>query len=736
MNKKPIIQYDLDPASRAGFFTLQTEHSTYQFMADRYGNLLHLYYGRKAAGRMDYLLTCADHGFSMNQYDTGADRTYSMDAQPLEFPVMGNGDFRSPMLVLCNEDGSYSSDFRYESHEIRDGKYSLPGLPAVYAEDEEAQSLIVRLRDPATGVRAELLYGVLPGCDIITRAVRIVNDGKGTIRIRKIQSAGFDLIAGDYDLLSFYGRHAMERNVQRQRIGHGTSGFCSRRGTSSHEYNPLMIIAESEATERSGGAYAMSFVYSGSFRAEAEKDQYGMTRVQIGLSDEAFSYPVERGAVFHAPEVILSYSGEGLAKLSQQLHRCMRTHLCRGKYRDLPRPVVLNSWEALFMDFDGGRIVELAREGAALGMDLLVLDDGWFGERNDDNCALGDWTVNEAKLGFSLGELIRRVREQGMRFGIWIEPEGVSENSKLYRSHPDYVLRIPGRNPVRGRNQLLLDFSRQEVADLIFDSICAVLDQGPVDYIKWDLNRCLSDLYSPGAEDQGRVAHDYMLGVYRFLEHLLERYPDLLLEGCSGGGGRFDAGMLYYAPQIWCSDNTDAIDRIRIQYGTSFGYPISSIGAHVSAVPNQLTHRVTPLKTRGIVAMTGGFGYELDPAELSAEQREEIREQIRNYHRYEALIRTGDYYRLTDPFRARAAAWCYVDDKKSEVLLQGVFLETHANESPVFVRLMGLDPAGEYLDPASDQVYSGAALMECGIPFTQKEGEYEAFECYFTALCS
>lgn len=734
MNNNSGIQFDYDPASEAGFFTLQTEHTTYQFMADRAGNLLHLYYGRKTTGRMDYLLSRIDHGFSMNQYDAGTDRTYSMDSQPLEFAVMGNGDFRSPMLVLCCADGSLSCDFRYESHEVQEGKYSLPGLPAVYADSAEAQSLIVRLKDRASGVRAELLYGVLPGCDVITRAVRIINDGEGTIRIRKIQSAGFDLIAGDYDLLSFYGRHAMERNCQRQRIGHGTVGFGSRRGISSHEYNPFMIIAERETTERSGAAYAFSFVYSGSFRAEAEKDQYDMTRVQIGLADEAFSYPVECGAQFTAPEVILSYSGEGLAILSHQLHRCIREHLCRGKYQNLLRPVVLNSWEALYMDFNGEKLVKLAREGAALGMDLFVLDDGWFGDRNDDNCALGDWTVNEEKLGFSLGELIRRVRETGMKFGIWIEPESVSENSELFRRHPDYALRIPGRDPVRGRNQLLLDFSRREVADQIFDSVCAVLDQGPVDYVKWDLNRCLSDLYSSGAEDQGRVAHDYLLGVYRLLERLLERYPDLLLEGCCGGGGRFDAGMLYYSPQIWCSDNTDAMDRILIHYGTSFGYPISSIGAHVSAVPNELTHRVTPLRTRGIVSMTGGFGYELDPAKLTEAERDEIREQIRAHHQHEELIRTGDYYRLTDPFRERAAAWCYVDENRNEVLLQGVFVQCHANQGPAYIRLMGLNPAATYHDPATGQSYSGAALMECGLPFMPETEEHEAFERYMTTL--
>ena len=715
-------------------FTIQTRSTTYQFMADSLGNLLHLYYGRKTHGTMDYLLTKADRGFSMNQYDAGEDRTYSMDSQPLEFPALGNGDCRSPMLIVQNPDGSYGCDLRFETYEILEGKYDLPSLPAVYAEREESQTLIVRLKDRTTGVRAELLYGVLPEFDIITRAVRIINEGSGTIRILKLQSAGFDLVSGEYDLITFYGRHAMERNALRQRIRHGFCGIGSRRGTSSHEYNPFIIAAGSDTTERSGCAYGLSFVYSGNFRAEAEKDQYGMTRIQMGLSDEMFSYPVEPGGQFSAPEVIMTYSAEGLSVLSRNLHRCMRTHLCRGKYRDIRRPVVLNSWEAFFMDFDADRIERLASEGAALGAELLVLDDGWFGEREDDNRGLGDWNVNETKLGCCLGELIARVHKHGMRFGIWIEPEAVNEDSALYRAHPDWALQNPGRSPVRGRNQLLLDFSRSEVADAIFESVCKVLDQGPVDYVKWDLNRSLSDIYSAATDDQGRVAHDYMLGVYRFMDRLLTRYPDLLLEGCSGGGGRFDAGMLYYSPQIWCSDNTDAVDRLRIQYGTSFGYPMSTVGAHVSAVPNQLTGRITPLRTRAVTAMTGGFGYELDPSLLDAEEKDEIRRQILHYLESEELIRLGDYYRLADPFTDPVSAWCYVDPQRTTALVQGVFLETHANQAPAYIRLMGLDPERTYLDQVSGRRYPGAALMETGIPFARGCEEYSAFELLLTAI--
>ena len=547
-----------------------------------------------------------------------------MDTLPQEFPCYGNGDFRSTAFAVENADGSMSCDLRYKSHVILDGKYNLEGLPAVYASEEEAQTLEILMEDPVTGVKVVLLYGVLPAQDIITRSVSVKNESSGKIYLNKIESASLDFLYGDYELLTFYGRHAMERNVQRVPVVHGTQKIGSVRGTSSHQYNPMMILAEKETTEDKGNCYAMSFVYSGCFQGEVLKDQLNQTRMMLGLQEEAFRYPLETGEMFQAPEVILSYSSEGMNRLSQNLHHCIRQHICRGKYKEEIRPILINSWEAAYFDFTGDTIYELAKAAKEVNIDMLVMDDGWFGKRDDDNSGLGDWFVNEKKLGGTLGNLIKGINDLGVKFGIWIEPEMVSEDSDLYRKHPDWALTVPGRNPVRSRNQLVLDFSRKEVVDEIYDQICKVLDQGNIEYVKWDMNRSLMDVYSSVTRDQGRVLHDYVLGLYDFLERLVQRYPNLLIEGCSGGGGRFDAGMMYYSPQIWCSDNTDAIDRLRIQYGTSFGYPVSVVGSHVSAVPNHQTGRKTPLHTRGVVAMSGTFGYELNLMKLSEEEKQEI----------------------------------------------------------------------------------------------------------------
>ena len=715
-------------------FTLQTKNTTYQMQVDRYGFLLHLYYGKKTDGCMDYLLTYYDRGFSGNPYDAGEDRTYSMDTLPQEFPCYGNGDFRSTAFAVENADGSMSCDLRYKSHKIFDGKYNLEGLPAVYASEEEAQTLEILMEDPVTGVKVVLLYGVLPAQDIITRSVCVKNESSGKIYLNKIESASLDFLYGDYELLTFYGRHAMERNVQRVPVVHGTQKIGSVRGTSSHQYNPMMILAEKETTEDKGNCYAMSFVYSGCFQGEVLKDQLNQTRMMLGLQEEAFRYPLETGEMFQAPEVILSYSSEGMNRLSQNLHHCIRQHVCRGKYKEEIRPILINSWEAAYFDFTGDTIYELAKAAKEVNIDMLVMDDGWFGKRDDDNSGLGDWFVNEKKLGGTLGNLIKRINDLGVKFGIWIEPEMVSEDSDLYRKHPDWALTVPGRNPVRSRNQLVLDFSRKEVVDEIYDQICKVLDQGNIEYVKWDMNRSLMDVYSSVTRDQGRVLHDYVLGLYDFLERLVQRYPNLLIEGCSGGGGRFDAGMMYYTPQIWCSDNTDAIDRLRIQYGTSFGYPVSVVGSHVSAVPNHQTGRKTPLHTRGVVAMSGTFGYELNLMKLSEEEKQEIREQIAEYKSYAPIIQNGLYYRLSDPTTEEICAWEFVhtDEKEqSKVLLNIVMQVIHGNMTVNYVKLQGLEETAVYREEKSGKRYTGAALMYGGMPLPIEPGEYQAYQYCF-----
>ena len=709
-------------------FTLHTKHSTYQMQVDSLGYLLHLYYGAKNNSSMEYVLTYADRGFSGNPYAAGADRTYSLDALPQEFPTLGTGDYRNIALDIKNSRGIESTNLLYKKHEIRKGKYALPGLPAVWADEAEAQTLEIVLADENAGMEVHLLYGVLEEVDVITRSAVIRNIGTETVTIEKAAAACLDFVSGNYDVIRFYGKHAFERNVERTVLGHGTIAFGSRRGTSSHQYNPAVILAEQGTTEEAGNCYGMLMVYSGNFFCEAERDQYNQTRLLMGLNDELFSYPLAAGDTFTVPEVILSYSQNGLSALSQQYHNCIRNHVCRSKYVHMSRPVLINSWEAAYFDFTGETIVNLAKEAASLGIDMVVMDDGWFGKRDDDNSSLGDWYVNEKKLGGSLSELIRRVHEQGVKFGIWIEPEMVNEDSDLYRAHPDWAIQIPGRKPIRSRNQLLLDFSRKEVRDQVFEQICAVLDQGEIDYVKWDMNRSMADVYA------GNLTYDYVLGVYDFMERLTSRYPDMLLEGCSGGGGRFDAGMLYYSPQIWCSDNTDAINRTRIQYGTSFFYPVSAVGAHVSAVPNHQTGRVTNLNTRGVTAMAGTFGYELNPALLSEEEKQTIREQIQTYKKYERLINEGTYWRLSNPFEDEVSAWMSVSREQDRALVSVVRLVSEANPATVYIRLRGLKPDAVYLEENSGKQYFGAALMAAGIPLPAFTHEYEAYQFSFVEL--
>lgn len=711
-------------------FTLQTKQTAYQMKIDDFGYLLHLYYGGKISGSMDYLLTYYDRGFSGNPYDAGSDRTYSMDVLPQEYPTTGTGDYRNSALVIRNHDESECCDLRYAGHEIRTGKYGLPGLPAVHANSREAQTLEIQLEDIVNGVQVRLLYGVLEEDDIITRSAQIINRGTGSVVVEKAASVCLDFVTGDYDLVSLYGRHAMERNMQRTPIAHGSQVIGSRRGSSSHQYNPAVIVADGNTTEDSGSCYGMVFVYSGNFLCEAEKDQYNQTRILLGLQSELFHYSLEEGEILTVPETILSYSDRGFGGLSVKYHHCIRDHVCRGVYQNSPRPVLVNSWEAAYFQFDGETICQLAKDAAELGIDMVVMDDGWFGKREDDNSGLGDWQVNEKKLGCSLAELIHKVNDAGVKFGIWIEPEMVSEDSDLYRAHPDWAMLNPRRNPVRGRNQLVLDFSRKEVRDYIFEQICHVLDQGNIEYVKWDMNRSLTDVYST-ENQQGKVSYDYVLGVYDFLENLTAKYPHLLIEGCCGGGGRFDAGMLYYTPQIWCSDNTDAVDRLRIHYGTSFFYPMSAIGAHVSAAPNHQTGRNISLHTRGIVAMTGAFGYELSLGRLTKEEKEQVKDQIRQYKTYERLISGGDYYRLSDPFRDSYAAWMFVSEDQRTVLLHVVMLEIHGNMTVNYVKLRGLLPDASYEETESKKCYQGSALMRAGIPLPVEMKEYPAYQFIF-----
>lgn len=717
--------------------TLHTKNTTYQMGISDFGFLLHLYYGPRTECDMSYLLQYFDRGFCGNPYEAGSDRTVSPDLLPFEYPCYGNGDFRSPSVNIRSKNGVYGIDLRYKSHRFAEGKYGIPGLPAVYAGEREAQTLEIVLEDTAFQIEVTLKYGVLRELDVITRSAVIKNCGKEEVFLGKAYSAALDFIQGDFELLHFYGRHAMERNLERIPVVHGNQSFGSRRGMSSHQHNPFFILADKDTTEEAGECYGLSFLYSGNFKFEAEKDQIHQTRVQIGISDEMFDYPLDPGACFYTPEAAVAYCRHGLTGLSHIYHRLIRYHVCRGEFKTARRPVLINNWEATYMQFDGKKIVDIARQAAELGVEMFVLDDGWFGKRDHDNCALGDWYVNEEKLGGTLSDIAAQINRMGMKFGIWIEPEMVNEDSDLYREHPDWAYVIPGRKPSRCREQLVLDFSRKEVVDYIFDRISKVIDSANVEYIKMDMNRSICDVYTAveGYQNYGKIMHEYVLGVYEFLERLLERYPHILIEGCSGGGRRFDAGMLYYTPQIWCSDDTDAIERIRIQHGTSFGYPISAVGSHVSASPNHQTGRDVEIKTRGVVAMAGSFGYELDLNLITEEEKEEVRQQIHDYKKYWDLIQNGAYYRLHTPGEdTEMAAWNFVSEDKKEALLNIVSLTTHANVPVSYVKCRGLDPEKMYLCEEDAKVYDGSALEYAGIPVPTVPGEYHAWQMHFVEI--
>ena len=543
-------------------FTLQTKNTTYQMQVDRYGFLLHLYYGKKTDGCMDYLLTYYDRGFSGNPYDAGSDRTYSMDALPQEYPCYGTGDYRSVALIIENADGSTACDLRYRSHQISNGKYKIPGLPAVYAEETESQTLEITMEDVVTGVEVTLLYGVLPDYDVITRSAKIAYHGDGKIFIQKAQSACLDFLYGKYDLLTFYGRHAMERRMQREPVTHGSHVIGSVRGTSSHQYNPMMILADEHTTDSCGNCYAMSFVYSGNFKGEALKDQFGQTRALLGLQDEMFSYPLETGSVFYTPEVLLSFSGSGMNQLSQNLHRCIRQHICRGKYKESIRPILVNSWEAAYFDFDGDTLYELAKEAKNVGIDMLVLDDGWFGnkyKRSSDTAGLGDWEATKSKLPEGIPGLVRDAKKAGVKFGIWIEPEMVNPKSELFEKHPDWVILQPQRDTYYYRNQLVLDISNPKVQDYVFGIVDRIMTENPeVAYFKWDCNSVITNIYSPyHKQNQGNFYIDHVRGIYNVLTRIHNKYPNLPMMLCSGGGGRMDYEMLKYFTEFWCSDDTD-----------------------------------------------------------------------------------------------------------------------------------------------------------------------------------
>jgi len=717
-------------------FYLETDRSSYIMQVTDNGLLLHLYYGMRIhRDSLSYLLNGVPSRTCFYPVSVCGETSDNVMTLPQEFSTDGVGDYRFTSIQVVNADGSFAFDGRYAGYRIQSGKYRLDGLPSLFeAQGDTVDSLILTLEDPVTHLRVELLYGVYEQKNVITRAVRVINDGKN-VRLTRIMSVNLDFLDEGYDLIHFRGHHYMERLLEREHITHSAHEIGSCTGTSSHIHNPAVILCRQDTTEDYGDCYGAVLLYSGNFISHVKTDAHGQTRFAMGIHPEKFDFSLQNGDVFTAPEVVLCYS-DGLAQLTHTYHDVFRENACPSKYLRKKRPVLVNNWEATRFSFDGNKIVDIARASKALGVDLFVLDDGWFGARNSSMAGLGDWFVNEEKLGGSLSDVISRINSLGLKFGLWFEPEMINEDSELYRTHPDWALQIPGRQSAKARNQLVLDISRQDVRDHLVSVVNAILDDHPIEYVKWDFNRYLSDVYSVGlpAQRQGEVYHRFVLGVYDLLDRIVLSHPDILFEGCSGGGGRFDGGMLCYHPQIWCSDDTDAIWRTRIQYGTSFFYPCSAMGAHVSVCPNKKTGRIVPFETRAAVAMSGTFGYELDTTKMTQDEINICAEQTELFRRYYDLICFGNYYRLTDSFmNARYTAWEHVAKNGSEALVTVVILECYPSDAQQYVCPKGLDPNGLYETEDGLRLH-GSALMKLGLPIPLAARQYESFRFHLKRI--
>lgn len=631
-----------------------------------------LYFGKRIPNRKNHDYLVENTYRPVTSYVFDDDYSFSLGNVKQEYPAYGTTDQRRPALDIKQPNGSRITDFKYVSHKIYAGKRKLTGLPATYVEDEsEATTLEINLYDELIQVTLCLQYTIFENSAAIARSVKFSNDSDQKYQLKTALSLNLDLPDANYEWLQFSGAWGRERHLHKTPLRPGIQAINSARGASSHMQNPFVILKRPFTTEEQGEALGVSFVYSGNFLAQAEVDEYSVTRLQIGIDPFQFSWCLKPNETFQTPEAILAYTSEGLNQLSQTFQKLYTTRLARGYWRDKERPILINNWEATYFDFTEEKLLSIAKKAKELGIELFVLDDGWFGERTKETAGLGDWYVNRNRLKNGISGLSRKIHDSGMMFGLWLEPEMVNKDSDLYRKHPDYIIETPKRHASHGRKQYVLDFSRKEVVDNIYEQLVKILDEDEIDYIKWDMNRNITECYSIAypPEQQGEIMHRYILGVYNLYERLIERYPKILFESCASGGGRFDAGMLYYAPQAWTSDDSDAIERLKIQYGTSFGYPQSMMGAHVSASPNEQLGRNTPLKIRGDVAFFGAFGYELDLDKLSSTELASIKKQIELMKKYRSIFQYGTFYRLKSPFEGNIVSWMVVSEDKSQAIV-------------------------------------------------------------------
>ncbi|NEW00637.1 alpha-galactosidase [Bacillus megaterium] len=687
------------------------------------GQLEHLYYGKKIDYRGDYkrFIERSYRPVSIGEF-TG-DLVTSLESIKQEYSSFGSGDFRECSIDIELENGSHIMEFKYIDHEISTGKPVIPDMPSTFVNNtNEAATLQIRLKDGLTQAELLLNYTIFKEFPVITRSASIVNFGKQTLMIKRMMSASYDLPESNYDFIHLSGAWGRERHIHKTPLRPGVQSIGSTRGSSGHSHNPFLLLASKNTSEHTGEVYSMNLVYSGNFLAQVDVDSYQVSRAIIGIHPNKFCWELNPGTSFYTPEAILVYTDEGLNQMSQTYHNLYNKHLIRGKYIGNERPVLMNNWEGTYLDFNEEKIINMAEKASQLGVELFVLDDGWFGKRDTDTTSLGDWFVNEEKLPSGIGYLAAKINELGMKFGLWFEPEMTNIDSHIMVKYPDWVVGTPNRQRKQGRHQYVLDFSQDEVVDYLFTLMDRILSSANIEYIKWDMNRCITEAYSSALSEtaQGEFFHRYILGVYKLYEKLIQKYPNILFESCASGGGRFDPGMLYYAPQTWASDDSDAIERLKIQYGTSYVYPISSIGSHVSSIPNHQVGRFTPLNTRANVAYFGTFGYELDPSTLDIQESNEIKKQINYYKKHRWLITKGDFYRLLSPFEGNETAWSVVDKKKENAIVGWYQTLSVPNENYKRVKLIGLNDTTNYYIEELDTTYSGSELMNMGLTLTPK----------------
>ena len=719
-------------------FKLDTPNTSYILgVVDEENFVGHVYYGKKLKDyNVGYLMRTKEAPFVPSQ--NNRDRVSFLDSFPMEYPGSGLGDYRGSCISVKTKEGHEAVSLSYVSHKIYAGKPKLDGLPATFGAEGECETLELTCEDKALGLEVVLLYSAFSDVDVIARSVKVKNIGEKNIYLTKVLSACVDMDNKDFELLTMHGSWARERMIEYRKVGHGYQGVESFRGESSHQDHPFMALKAKNTTQETGEVYGFHFVYSGNFMGQVELNQFDMVRAVMGIHPENFCWKLETGMEFQAPEVVMVYSKDGLDGMTHNYHELYRNHLIRSEYKNKKRPILINNWEATYFDFNTEKLLAIAKTAAEHGIEMLVMDDGWFGHRNDDNTSLGDWYVNENKINGGLKHLVDEVNKLGLKFGIWFEPEMISPDSDLYKEHPDWALQIPGRVGSLCRNQYVLDLTREDVFEHTYESVAKILRSANIEYVKWDMNRQLTDIgsFQLPADRQGEIYHRYVLAVYALQERLLQEFPYLLLENCSGGGARFDPGMLYYSPQIWCSDDTDAIERLKIQEGTALVYPLSTMGAHVSDCPNHTVGRTTPFETRGYVALAGTFGYELDITKISEEDRKMIPEQVKMYHTYYDLVREGDYYRIAS-YRENHYFDCYevVSKDQSEALVTFVQVLNRPNYHSRRICLKGLNPDKRYEVTIDDSkaTYLGDTLMNAGIQIANPWGDFQAKLIYLKA---